>query len=173
MTAKEFLNELSSTQKSFCWEYLEDGAIRGWLRSKKRATAFDPVTAVLFSRDRRDASGTDRALAALRLGLSASDTAAIRDAVDGAIWKRVDGEVALDGYAVWLREEICCRLSLDADSATLATDADPHRAFGESLTQPAEVGPGPESARQDWAGETRTDGSALAIVEVAQTRRAK
>ena len=117
MTTTEFLSEFSKAQDAFRWECLENGAVRGVLKSGKVRATFDPLTAVLFSRNEHVAVEADRVRAAEQLGLSTIDSEAIRDAADGVLWARVDGETVLDGYAEWIRSEVALAIGLEPDDA--------------------------------------------------------
>lgn len=117
MTITDFMTEFSKVQDAFRWECLENGAVRGVSKSEKIRATFDPVTAILFSRNEQEPVEADRIRAAEQLGLSAIDSAAIRDAADGVLWARVDGETVLDGYADWIRGEVALAIGLELDDA--------------------------------------------------------
>ena len=110
MIAIEFLSEFRKTQDVFNWKYVENGQIRGFLKSGEIAEAFDPIAATLFINNQTKHPVSDPGEAR---GLSATDSEAINDAANGSIWKSLDGELALDGFAAWLRDEIALAVDLE------------------------------------------------------------
>ena len=110
MIAIEFLNEFRKTQDVFDWKYIENGQIQGFLKSGAIAEAFDPISATVFINNPTNHHVAEPGKA---LGLSPTDVEAINDAANGSIWKSVDGELALDGYAAWLRDEIAVAADLE------------------------------------------------------------
>ncbi len=110
MKAVEFLSEFRKTQDVFDWQYVGNSQIRGFLKSGGTGEAFGPISATLFVNNHSDCHGSDSGEA---LGLSLTDIEAINDAANGNVWKAVDGEMALDGYAAWLREEMAAIVDLE------------------------------------------------------------
>lgn len=118
MIAIEFLSEFRKTQDVFNWKYVENGQIRGFLKSGEIAEAFDPIAATLFINRQTNHQVSDPGEA---LGLSVTDSEAINDAANGSIWKSLDGKLALDGFAAWLRDEIALAVDLEPCEVPQAT----------------------------------------------------
>jgi hypothetical protein len=113
MKVRDFLAELERTRDAFVWQYLHDNRIRGFLKMDGTRTAFDPIAAVVMVRSGEvvaDEAMTKRSAA---MGLSESDSRAIRDAADDMLWKQVEGETVLDGYCEWLRDGIALATGLE------------------------------------------------------------
>ncbi len=135
MIATEFLNEFRKTQNAFVWKYIQDNRIRGFLKSGDIGEAFDPISATLIICDRADGQNTEPGQL---LGLSAADIEAVNDAADGRIWKSVDGELVLDGYIAWLRDEIVAAADLEPEDLPQFT---PSPATVTALTSSIETAP--------------------------------
>ena len=112
MIAREFLSEFQKTRDAFDWKYVESNRIRGFLKSGDSGEAFDPITATLFVTEKTGGKGAHPGEA---LGLSPTDIEAIRDAANDDIWKSVDDQLALDGYAAWFRDGIALAVGLEPD----------------------------------------------------------
>ena len=112
MIAREFLSEFQKTRDAFNWKYVEKNRIRGFLKSGDLGEAFDPITATLFVTEKTGGKGSNPGEV---LGLSPTDIEAINDAANDVIWKSVDDQLALDGYAAWFRDEIALVVGLELD----------------------------------------------------------
>ena len=116
MVSRDFLADLRSTCDLFSWEVQpQNSRIRGALKTGETRVAFDPVTALAFLKSGRAFAQGDWLRAGRMLGLSENDSDAIIDATGNKLWKYVDDDLALDGYAQWLRAEIISAVGLEPE----------------------------------------------------------
>ena len=116
MVPRDFLIGLIDTCDLFSWEVQpRNSRIRGSLKTGETRVIFDPITALAFLKSGRAFAQGDWLRAGRMLGLSGSDSDAIIDAANNKLWKYVDDDLALDGYAEWLRAEIISAIGLDPE----------------------------------------------------------
>ncbi len=116
MVAKDFLTDLRDTCDLFSWEVQpRNRHLRGALKTGETRVPFDPITALAFVKSGRAFAQGDWLRAGRMLGLSENDSDSIIDAANNKLWKHVENETALDGYAEWLRAEIISAVGLEPE----------------------------------------------------------
>ena len=106
MVSRDFLADLRGTCDLFSWEVQQNRRILGSLKTGETLVAFDPITALAFLKSGCAFAQGDWLRAGRMLGLSENDSDAIIDATGNKLWKYVDDDLALDGYAEWLRPRL-------------------------------------------------------------------
>ncbi len=116
MVARDFLTDLKDTCDLFSWEVQpRNRHLRGSLKTGETRVPFDPITALAFVKSGRAFAQGDWLRAGRMLGLSENDSDAIIDAANNKLWKYVENDTALDGYAEWLRAEIINAVGLEPE----------------------------------------------------------
>ena len=145
MVAKEFLSELKETREVFSWEFQErNRRIRGFLKTGETRAAFDPISALAFTKSGRAFAQGDWLRAGTMMGLSETDCAAIIDSANNRLWKYVDDQLALDGYDEWLRAELISSVGLESEYDLDLSTPTEETAFtfdGESFPSSVEAEP--------------------------------
>ena len=119
MMARDFLIDLTDTCDLFSWEVQpRNSRIRGSLKTGETRVPFDPITALAFLKSGRAFAQGDWLRAGRMLGLSGADSDSIIDAANNKLWKYVDDDLALDGYAEWLRAQIISAVGLEPEFAS-------------------------------------------------------
>ncbi len=116
MVARDFLTGLKDTCDLFSWEVRpRNRHIRGSLKTGETRVPFDPITALAFVKSGRAFAHGDWLRAGRMLGLSGNDSDAIIDAANNKLWKYIGNDLALDGYAEWLRAELISAIGLEPE----------------------------------------------------------